>query len=169
MAGHNRDDGSSGTIGTILLVVITVILAALLALFLLSYQFPELQQPKEIPTIFEIQTILSQNPDYDSRIVLKNIGDCPYENQYLSCRIYINDELAGCRIKTLNGHDFISTHHYGVQTVGGMGCSDISWKPSEKLAIDLSDSTIRDGSHVRVDVIWEPTGTTISTDEYFLN
>jgi flagellin-like protein len=169
MGGHNLDDGSSNTIGTILLVVITVILAALLALILLSYQFPELTGPKEIPTIFEIQTILSEKPDYDSRIVLKNIGDCSYENDYLLCRIYINNKMSGCVIKTMNGHDFISTHHYGVQTIGGMGCSDIAWNPSEKLAIDLSDSTIREGDHVRVDVIWAPTGTTISTDEYYMN
>jgi hypothetical protein len=47
-----------------------------------------------------------------------------------------------------------------------MGCSNSLWSPSEKLALDLSDSTIKSGDLVRVDVIWKPTGKTISTDEF---
>lgn len=162
-------DGTSSTIGIIFLVAITVILAALISVIFLDIGFPEFQLPEETPTIFEIQVILIETPDYDSRIVLKNVGDHAYENDLLSCSIYINDELSGCVIETLNGHNFISSHHYVVQTIGGMGCSGTYWRPSEKLPIDLSDNTINKDDRVRVDITWKPNATVISTDEYFVN
>lgn len=167
--GAISGDASSNTIGNIFCVAITIILAALLALMLMNFGFPEFKLPEETPTIFEIQIILIETPDYDSRIVLKNIGDGSYENDLLSCSIYINDELCDSVIETLNGHNFIPTHHYFVQTIGSMGCCDDFWNPSEKLSIDLSDGTIKKGDNVRVDIIWKPTGTTISTDEYYVN
>ena len=166
-AGHFAGDGTSNTTGIILLVALTVILAAMLALMAMGFQVTLYKPPEKIPTIFEIQSIICDSPKYDSRIVLKNIGTGSYENDFLSCNIYINGELLdGCRVDTLNGHNFISTHHFGVQTLGGMGCSNSLWSPSEKLALDLSDSTIKSGDFVRVDVIWKPTGKTISTDAF---
>ncbi|MBN1431952.1 MAG: hypothetical protein JW931_04190 [Methanomicrobiaceae archaeon] len=168
-SGINFRDASSNTIGHVFLVAVTIILAALAALMFMNFHMPEFELPGEIPVIFEIQVILSEIPDYDSRIVLKNIGEASFDNDLLSARIYINGNPSGCVIETMNGHNFISTHHFGVQTMGGMGCSDIAWKPSEKLALDLTDSTIKKGDLVKVEVIWTPSGRIISADEYHHN
>lgn len=139
----------------------------MLLLMLMDFEIPSYRPPKEIPTIFEIQLIISKSPDFDSRIVLKNIGTESYENDLLSCNIYVNDKvLSNCVIETMKGHDFISTHHYGVQTISSMGCKGNFWNPREKLTLDLKDSTIKNGDNVKVEIIWKPTGSIISSDEY---
>jgi len=65
-------------------------------------------------------------------------------------------------ISTMNGHDFISTSHTGIQWMGGSGCSGETWNPREQIAIDFSDGTFHPGDLIQIDVIDKITNTTIS-------
>ncbi|MDT8357654.1 MAG: type IV pilin, partial [Methanomicrobiaceae archaeon] len=122
------------------------------------------------PAIFCIASISHSDrgegmpPNFDSRITLLHTGSEPVENGALEAQIYANGALLPCRISTLNGHTFISTRHYGVQTISGSGCRSDRWNPGERIALDLSDGTIRPGDRVRVDIIRSADGTVISRD-----
>ncbi|MBN2734340.1 MAG: hypothetical protein JXQ82_05755 [Methanomicrobiaceae archaeon] len=134
----------------------------------MNIDFPGYTPPDEIPTIFKIHRITSNIPNYESKIILSNIGMIPYENSLLKAEIYSNDVLLGCRIETMNGHEFISTHHFFVQTMGGTGCSNTYWNPGEKISLDLSNGLIKPGDVVKVDILQDPCDTIISTDNFLV-
>jgi len=160
-----RDDtANSHIIANILLVVIVLILAILV---LLLCNIPNLSlpgTPDEPPVIFKITEITSIPPDYTGIIMISHTGLKYYENDLLSAKIYKDDLLMGCRIATLNGHNFISTNHIGVQTMEGLGCRSNLWYPGERTKIDISNGLIRPGDSIRFDVIQKPEGDVISRD-----
>ena len=164
----DRDDASSPVIATVLLIALVTILAALVLLISMNFQIPDYTPPEKIPTIFKINKISSSEPDYDSRIILFNIGTDSYDNSLLKADIYSNDVLLGCRINTMRGYDFIPTHHFFVQTMGGMGCSNLYWNPNEKTSLDLSNGLIKPGDIVQVDILLKPDDKLISTDTYVM-
>jgi len=162
-------DGTSNNIGNIFCVAITVILAALLAVMLMNFGIPEFHIPEEVPCIFKIQNVVSKSPKYESLLYLKNIGDQPYENDELKCEIYINDKPSGCVIETMNGYKFIFTQHNGVKTLSKGGCKDKYWYPRQIIKLDLSNSKIKKGDTIKVNIIWKPEKKILSTDEYYVN
>jgi hypothetical protein len=91
--------------------------------------------------------------NYDSRVTLVHTGLHPYENRRLQALFYRDRIPLHAVISTLDGHDFISTRHYGVQWMGGPGCSGGTWTPGETTVIDFSDGTFRPGDSVQVDII----------------
>ncbi|UUX92940.1 hypothetical protein [Methanoplanus endosymbiosus] len=151
----------------ILLVLITIILAALVLLMIPELDF--YQPEDEPPVIFEIMVIYSEEPDYDSRIILRNTGINMYENRLLSAEIHLSRGDKVCQVETFNGHDFIPTHHFGVQTMGGSGCCDNYWCTREKIALDLSDKSIRTGDVVEIEFYSGESTDVISRDTYTLN
>lgn len=162
----NHGDANSNVTANILLVLITIVLAALILLMI-----PEmgLYQPEdEPPVIFEIIDINSEEPDYDSRIILRNNGINMYENRFLSADIYFSQGEEKCTVETFNGHDFISTHHFGIQTMEGSGCRDDYWCTREKIALDLSDKTIHPGDMIKIDFYSGEKNELISRDTYLL-
>ncbi|EHQ35955.1 hypothetical protein Metlim_1854 [Methanoplanus limicola DSM 2279] len=161
------EDANSKVTANILLVLITMILAALVLLMIpeLDYYQPE----DEPPVIFEIMEIYSAEPDYDSMIVLRNTGINMYDNRLLSADIYLSRGDKVCPVETFNGHDFISTHHFGVQTMGGSGCRNSYWCTREKVSLDLSDKSIRPGDVVQIDFYFGESTDVISSDTYTLN
>jgi hypothetical protein len=66
----------------------------------------------------------------------------------------------------MNGYKFVSTHHFGVQTMGGLGCSGITWDPKEKITLDFSDNTFHPGDNLRVDIFMKQSGSLVSRDSY---
>ena len=159
----HRERAVSQVEATLILVAITVILALLLFL-LLPVHFPEFTLPKEPQAIFAITHISSDPPDYLSRIYLRNDGDKAFFNAPLCADIYLDEKRLPCVITTLHTYDFISTHHYGVQTLKGPGGQDDTWEPGETLRIDLSDGTIHPGDMVRVDILVADNRSVISRD-----
>jgi hypothetical protein len=157
-------------VGTVLLIAIAVALAALV---LLLFHLPNLgwPWPGEPPSPIELQRIYHESEIfpyplvYDSRIILYHNGTESWENDLLMAKIYKNQTLLSCRVTTMNGHEFITTHHDGVQTMGGTGCQTDRWNPGERIALDLTDGTLRPGDRVRVDIIYKPDNTVISRDE----
>jgi FlaG/FlaF family flagellin (archaellin) len=152
-----RDSAMSPVMATTLLVAITIILAAIIAAMLLYW--PLLQFfSTPVPAIFTITNIdstdeITKKINFDSRVIIINSGTASYQNKNLKAIFYKNGVKVNANIQTLNGHDFISTVHTGVQWMGGMGCEGLTWTPGEMTAIDLNDGTFRPGDSVQIDII----------------
>jgi len=151
------------------LIAITFLLAALVLLML--------QQPlvwnmeTEIPVIFTISSInsideMTGHLNYDSRMLIVHTGITEIQNKNLKAKFLKNGQLVSCSISTMNGHDFISTSHTGVQWMGGSGCSGATWSPGERICIDFSDGTFLPGDIVQMDIIDKGTNITISRHIY---
>ncbi len=165
---EGENQAVSKVVAELLLIALTMLLALLV---LLLFSMPNLGLPApEPPRIFAIKAIYHENEGHpyllnnDSRIVLVNEGQEAFGNAGLRAEIYVNGVRTRAVIETLNGHSFISTHHYGVQWIGGSGCSGEEWSPGEKIVIDLADNTIRPGDLVRVDVVNRSMNKTVSRD-----
>jgi hypothetical protein len=165
----NGDIAGSNSIGTILIVLITLILAALV---LLLFHIPSLEfNISPIPAIFIITSIenideITGIMNYDSRLILLHSGSLNYNNGNLKASLFKNGQPVNCNIETMNGHDFISTSHFGIQWMGGAGCSDTSWTPGEMTAIDFTDGTFQPGDSVQIDIIDNTTAQIISRHVY---
>jgi hypothetical protein len=165
-----QDDASSYQIGVILLVAITFLLA-LLVLLMVLIQPLAWSMEKDIPVIFTITSIKSVDEltgylNYDSRVLLLHTGKGDIQNKNLKARFLKNGQLVSCSITTMNGHDFISTSHTGVQWMGGSGCSGATWSPGEQICIDFSDGTFHPGDRVQMDVIDKSTNEIVSRHVY---
>jgi hypothetical protein len=118
-----------------------------------------------IPAIFVITTIesvdeITGHPNDDSRVILQHMGTENYEDKNLKAVFYRNGALVNCNIETMNGHDFISTSHFGVQWMGGTGCSGSTWAPAEMIALDFTDGTFFPADTVQVDIADTASGQT---------
>jgi hypothetical protein len=144
----------------------------LLALLVLLFFSLPSWNPGEPPAIFVIRNINHHSDlypytlNYDSRVVMVNNGTRSYENGPLKAIFYRNRALLSAAIPTLDGHAFISSHHFGVQWIGGSGCSDGTWTPGESTVIDFSDGTFRPGDLVQVDIVDTLSNRTISRHRY---
>lgn len=151
-----------------LLVAITLLLAALLLLLL---DFPSFYPATMVtPSFLQILRVSHTDEEgylnYDSRVILVHNGTDPLENRNLSAQVFRNDLRIPAEIGTLNGDLFISTHHFGVQTMGGLGCSGPTWLPGEKISIDFTDGTFHPGDLVRVDIYRNPGGALVSRHSF---
>jgi len=146
------------------MLAVTMILAALVLLMMI--QLPSSYSDPEVPAIFKILTIKQTN-DYgrntlNSYMTIENTGTTGYLNLNLYAMTYRNGKLLSSSIATLNGHAFISTHHYGVQTFGGQGSKKRVWDPNERAYIDFKDGTFHTGDVVTFEVYDTVTGQIIS-------
>jgi hypothetical protein len=150
------------------MVAITCLIALLILLMIPSFT---VNMEREIPVIFAITSLESVDEltglmNYDSRVLIRHTGMGDYQNKNLKAKFYKNAQPVTCTIATLNGHDFISTSHTGIQWMGGSGCSGITWSPGEQICIDFSDGTFHPGDSVQMDIIDVVTNSTISRHFY---
>ena len=151
------------------MVAITIVLALLV---LLLFHLPALDYDMTpIPAIFTITNIFHDDEitgvmNYDSRMILLHTGTISYNNGDLKAKLFKNDQPVSCVIETLNGNDFISTVHLGVQWIGGAGCSGAMWAPGEMTAIDFTDGTFHPGDSVQIDIVGNSTNQIISRHVY---
>lgn len=135
-------------------MVALAVLLATIVLFLIK--FPGIFSNLSIPSIFTITAVNHLNEqshlNYDSRVILINSGSQRYENDKLWAQVFRNGVKINSIIDTMHGAHFIPTHHNGVQTMWGPGCSDLYWDPGEMLGLDLTDGTFRPGDEVRIDI-----------------
>ena len=147
------------------MVAIAVLLAALV---ILMFQFPDIfyDPIHPLPSFLEISGVYHTDEhgilNFDSRVILMHNGTERLENGALRAEFFRNGTKISALITTLNGNEFISTHHYGVQTMGGLGCSGLYWDPKEKIVIDFSDNTFHSGDTIRVDIFMKNSGELIS-------
>jgi flagellin-like protein len=162
------DRASSPVTGIILLIGITFILAMLVLLMCLGFRLPS--GDTSVPAIFVINQIRHVNPygilDYDSYVVIENTGKIPYDNRNLYARAYRNGEHVPCDIPTMNGNDFLPTHHFGIQKLGGFGSHDFLWYPGATIYIDYTKGTFHPGDIVQFDVYDRTNRTIISRNTY---
>jgi hypothetical protein len=162
------DEAISQQVGIILLIAITMALAALVILLLHLPDF-NFQQYSE-PSFIEIKGVHHKDEsgylNYDSRVVLFHNGTNSLENDLLRAEFFRNGAKIPACIETMNGYKFISTRHFGVQTMGGLGCSGITWDPKEKITLDFSDNTFHPGDNLRVDIFMKQSGSLVSRYSY---
>lgn len=154
MSSSKRSEtASSPAIAIVLMLIITFILGALVLLLMVQLPWPH---EESVPAIFTITKIRHENEygrlTYDSRMMVKNAGDTGYQNLNLYALTYRNGELLLCAIDTVNGHDFISTHHYKIQNLGGAGSRGATWDPGELIYIDYADRTFHPDDVVTFEV-----------------
>jgi hypothetical protein len=158
----------SPVVADILMVGIVMILAifVLLLFHLPSFYYiePEISSDLQIKGVYHVNEYGYLN--YDSRVILINNGIEAHENGALYAEFYRNGEKVSCNIETMNGYDFISSHHYGVQTMGGTGCCGQFWNPNEKIALDFTDLTFRPGDIIKMDIFQRPSNKLISSHLY---
>ena len=138
-------------------MVSVTFLLALLVLLMMTIQPFAWSMEKEIPEIFTITSIESVDEitghlNFDSRVILLHSGEIAYQNRNLTAKFLRNGQPVSCAITTMNGHDFIDTVHWGVQWMGGMGCSGATWSPGAMIRIDFTDGTFHPGDRVQVDI-----------------
>jgi len=163
---RRHGEASSPALGIILLLAITLILALLV---LLMFHLPFLYDTS-VPAIFKITNIRHTSEhgalNYDSYMVIMNTGTAGYPNKNLYAGIYRNGVLMDCRIETFNGHDFIPTHHYTIQTLGGPGSCGSIWNPVEMVFIDFRDGTFHPGDQIIFEVFDNSTKQIVSRHYY---
>jgi len=139
-------------------------LAALVALLITLPWF----SPGIISTPSDLQILAVYHNDeqghlnYDSRLILINNGSYSFGNQNLTAEFYRNGIKIPAVVETMNGDLFISTRHYGIQTMGGLGCSGPTWLPKEKISLDFNDGTFHPGDTIRMDIFSKTSATLIS-------
>jgi hypothetical protein len=89
-----------------------------------------------------------------------------YQNRKLRAVFYRDWVEIPAAIQTLNGNEFISTAHFGVQWIGGTGSAGQFWSPAERICIDFADGTFHPGESVRVDIIDKISNVEISRHTY---
>lgn len=166
-----NEDASSNNNGVILMVAVTVMLASMVLVMCLGFLTIPAFKIAMIPEIFVITAVLHDDSvthamQYDSRLIIRHTGTETYRNRDLKAVVYRDDVQLGCQILTLNGGDFPSTAHFGVENLRGPGCIGDTWLPGEMTEINLSDYTFRPGNTARIDIIEKSTNTIISRHRY---
>ncbi|HMZ30867.1 MAG: type IV pilin [Methanomicrobiales archaeon] len=164
MSHHKTDSALSNPVAVFLLVAITVILAALVALLidLPAFDTGILSTPSFLQILCVFHMDEQGRLNYDSRIILIHNGSDSLENRNLTAEFFRNGSKLPVTVETMNGDLFISTHHYGIQTMGGLGCSGLTWLPKEKISLDFSDGTFHPGDTIRMDIFSKTSGTLVS-------
>lgn len=157
--GH--DDATSPVTGIILLIAITIILACIVLSQLPMLRFA--LQDTQVPAIFKI-TKITHGTNFDSTMVVKNTGAVGYKNKNMYAKTYKNSIPVDCVISTMNGHDFISSHHFGIQYIKGM--SGQTWYSNLAVSINYKDKTFHPGDVVTFEVYDNTTNQIISRHMY---
>ena len=142
-----RENAESTSHGSLLMVVIVVIACIILLAFLLGFFNIFANNDSLAPPHIKIIGI-NHGKKYVSQVIIRSYSSEELENDLLRAKIFVNDEELLACINTLNGHNFISTRHFGVQYIGGSGCRDLYFSPRESIIIDLKNGYIRPGDKV---------------------
>ena len=162
----HRDPSLSQVHGVLLMVAITVIFAALLFAYLMgSFWFEsgcECNPPSPIK-ITQIDNEKTSAGRYKSIVTIQNTAPYSLPNDDLRLELFINGKKFR-DVSTLNGHNFIASHHYGVQTIGGLGTHNQNMVSNSFITIDFADNTIYPDEIVTIRIYQKGKG-----DEFFLD
>ncbi|MCZ0859623.1 hypothetical protein O0S10_00090 [Methanocorpusculum sp. MG] len=172
-----RDAAVSPSIATLLLVLLTVLIAAILLLLCMGMINFSLDTYEPVPEIIVIQEIHHENIQgkitWAGRLYLIHKGreEKPvvemkngrfsyvikeYDSIILSDHsavIYVNGIRQPIFINTLQGNEFIPTHHYGVATLAGTGVRGYEWMAGEWAWIDVKDEMITANNEVTLEIV----------------
>jgi FlaG/FlaF family flagellin (archaellin) len=154
-------DATSPVIGGILTIAITISLAALV---ILLFHIPDFTlQDSPVPAIFKI-TGVTHGTNFESTMIVKNTDAMGYKNKNLYAKTYKNGIPLGSVISTMNGHDFISSHHIGVQYIKGM--TGQTWNAGQAISINYKDKTFHPDEEITFEVYDNSTDQIISRHKY---
>ncbi len=166
----NSDSGQASVIDEILLVALTVLLCAILAALCMGFFSPSGENPFiPPPEILKIISVDHNNENgertFASSVTLQNIGTKALQNSDYRAEIYINDKKQRVIIDTLQAHEFIDTHHYGIGTLSGSGPTGYTWGPGDHGVFNLKDKMIHPGDLLRIDIIYKEDDSVYSRSE----
>ncbi|ABN06538.1 hypothetical protein Mlab_0362 [Methanocorpusculum labreanum Z] len=156
---EKSDDGVSPAIAILLIIALTVILCAILMVYCMSlvniqWEQPLNRSPPEILTIISVDHYDDKGKlTYESIVTLRNIGTQPLKNSDYRAEVFINGKKEMVVIKTLQAHDFISTNHFGIQLLYGIGPIGYEWEPGKIGVFDLNDRLLHPGDILQIDII----------------
>jgi len=156
---EKSDDGVSPAIATLLIIALTLILCAIFMIYCMGlidiqWEQPLNTSPPEILAIVSVNHYDEKSKlTYESIVTLQNIGAQPLKNSDYRAEVFINGKKEMVVIKTLQAHDFISTNHFGIQLLYGLGPTDYFWVPNQKGIFDLNDRLLHPGDILQIDII----------------
>ena len=162
----HRDLSLSQMHGVLLMVAITVLLAALLLAYFMGFFTFESGCGCDPPPLIKITNIdigVTGIGRYKSIVTIENTGSNYLPNDDLRLELFINGKKSR-DVSTLNGHNFIASQHYGVQTIGGVGSQTQHMVSRARININFSDNTIYPNELVTVRIYQKGKG-----DEFFLD
>jgi len=145
-----------------MLVILFAFAALVLAMLMMFASFSMGGGEEEVPAIFKI-TSITHGTNYESILVMRHTGPVTYNNSNLNAKFYKNAQLF-CKIPTF--YNYVPTHHYGVQTMSGGGCSGHTWLPGEGVNINFKDGTLRPDDMVMAEIYDTTTGLIISRHSF---
>ncbi|HJJ48868.1 MAG TPA: hypothetical protein O0X39_07785 [Methanocorpusculum sp.] len=160
---EKKESAETPVIATILLVALTIILILLL-FFILASMIPDFDSliPKKTPEYF---VVMKADP-VTATIKIKNTGPSISSRDY-SVKFYVNGRfLENAVITTLNSHEFIPTHHYGVAKIYGAGPKGDTWDANTSGFIDFSDGTFQSGDVLCIEIYLNTDSTLYSSTTY---
>ena len=162
----HRDLSVSQVHGVLLIVAIVILLILILLVYFMGFTLPNSGcecNPPPLIKITKIDNDRTSNGRYKSIVAIQNTGPDPLPNDDLSLELLINGQKV-CDISTLNAYNFISSHHYGVQTIGGVGSYNYHMVPRSIISINFADNTIFPGELVTVRIYQKGKG-----EDFFLD
>jgi len=162
----HRNPSLSQLHGVLLMVAITVILAALFLAYLMGFFWFQSGCECNPPSLIKITMIDNEKTSagrYKSVVTIKNTAPYPFPNDDLRLELLING-VKFRDVSTLNGHNFIASHHYGVQTIGGLGTHNQNMIPNSLITINFADNTIYPNEIVTVRIYQKGKGDGIFLD-----
>lgn len=160
-------DANSNVISTILLVVLTVILAAVLCSIALGFFADYSAGDADANENIKIINVIPPESTGVWCVILENVGDDNIPNRDYNATVYINGiRKRGVVIETLNAHDFIPTHHYGVQRIRGSGAVNDNWNKKETIVFLIANKEIHYGDLLKIEIYNKLNSTLYSVSEY---
>lgn len=166
------DCADSNVISTILLVVLTIILAVILCTiavgFFSDYSNAFHHDSPEILKITHVFTPKELGSDTGVwNVKLTHVGYEEFFNSEYNASVYINGiKKTLIVIDTLNAHEFIPTHHYGVQRIQGAGPASYVWYPGQSGNILIAHDEINYGDLLKIEIYNKLNGNLYSVSEY---
>ena len=148
-----RDPAASSVHGVISMVAVVVILAAMVFLLIMGMLSFLDSSDSLAPPLIQITLVdhtKQGKMNLASRVTIQNMDSIEYPNKDLQAEFRCNGKELLADIFTLHGTDFIPTHHFGVSTMGGAGCSGDYFSPGEKILIDLTNGYYHPGDTVEL-------------------
>ncbi len=150
----HREPAVSHVVSTIFLVVIVVGIIAVILAFLLGFLTALTPASRLAPPLIQVTSVIhttaSGTMKDASRVFIQNKDSTEFKNRDLMAEFYKGREKLYARIFTLHGADFIPSHHFGVSTMGGAGCSNDYFSPGEMIEINLKDGYYAPGDLVEL-------------------
>ena len=173
----HREPAVSPVVGVILTVCIVILLVSLILAYLLGYLNAFTPANRLAPPLIQVTSVLHTTAAGTmkdaSRVFIQNKDSVEFKNRDLMAEFYKGHEKLYARIFTLHGADFIPSHHFGVSTMGGAGCSKEYFSPGEMIEINLKDGYYAPGDLVELRIYQRSSDTSctpltgnVGDDEY---